>query len=151
MSSCVCVCRRRRVQSRAAEMQRQSMIAACMTPPARERLARIAIVKPEKARFIEEYIVKNARTVRARLCVYIVSCSSTCARTLALHCVCFLLGEWVCSRPSPPSLMSPFTLNVHCFVYVHIHSYMHAYFHVMLHRYRAKHRAKSGRKSQRIS
>lgn len=68
-------------ECRAAEMQRQSMIAACMTPPARERLARIAIVKPEKARFIEEYIVKNARTVRARffslyVCVYTQSCVS---------------------------------------------------------------------------
>ena len=37
-----------------------------MTPEARERLARIAIVKPEKARSIEEFIIKGARTVRAR-------------------------------------------------------------------------------------
>lgn len=62
--------------NRAAEIQRQSMLAAVMTPEARERLARIAIVKPEKARSIEGFIIKGARTVRSfdghvasRLCI----------------------------------------------------------------------------------
>ena len=47
-------------------MQRQSMLAAIVTPAARERLARIAIVKPEKARSIEEYILRGAKTGKIR-------------------------------------------------------------------------------------
>lgn len=37
------------------------MLAACMTPDARERLSRIAIVKPEKARGVENMILGAAQ------------------------------------------------------------------------------------------
>ncbi|PNW75854.1 hypothetical protein CHLRE_12g557800v5 [Chlamydomonas reinhardtii] len=46
---------------RNAEEQRRTMLAACMTNEARERLSRIAIVKPEKARGIENMILAAAQ------------------------------------------------------------------------------------------
>lgn len=46
---------------RSAEDQRLSMLAAVMTPDARERLSRIAIVKPDKARGIENMILGAAQ------------------------------------------------------------------------------------------
>ncbi|GIL72156.1 hypothetical protein Vretimale_461 [Volvox reticuliferus] len=46
---------------RSAEEQRRTMLAACMTNEARERLARIAIVKPEKARGVENMILAAAQ------------------------------------------------------------------------------------------
>ncbi|KAG2482737.1 hypothetical protein HYH03_018332 [Edaphochlamys debaryana] len=48
-------------QKRAAEEQRHTMLAACMTNDARERLARIAIVKPDKARGVENMILAAAQ------------------------------------------------------------------------------------------
>ena len=51
---------------RAAEVQRQAMLAAITSPSARERLSRIAIVKPEKARMIEEFILRGAKTGKIR-------------------------------------------------------------------------------------
>ncbi|MEW5299154.1 MAG: hypothetical protein WDW38_005042 [Sanguina aurantia] len=48
-------------QRRAAEEQRRSMIAALLTPDARERLSRIALVKPDKARSIESMIISAAQ------------------------------------------------------------------------------------------
>ena len=41
--------------------QRMAMLAAILLPQARERLARIRLVKPEKARAIEEMIIGAAR------------------------------------------------------------------------------------------
>ncbi|CAI5731794.1 unnamed protein product [Hyaloperonospora brassicae] len=43
------------------EQVRQSMIQQVMLPDARERLARIAIVKPEKARAIEAMVIEMAQ------------------------------------------------------------------------------------------
>ncbi|KAI9919747.1 hypothetical protein PsorP6_017613 [Peronosclerospora sorghi] len=43
------------------EQMRQSMIQQVMLPDARERLARIAIVKPDKARAIEEMVLQMAQ------------------------------------------------------------------------------------------
>lgn len=48
-------------QRQAAEEQRQSMLVACMTTDARARLARIALVKPEKARAVENMILGAAQ------------------------------------------------------------------------------------------
>eukprot|EP00877_Chromochloris_zofingiensis_P002615 jgi/Chrzof1/12354/Cz06g31180.t1 len=46
---------------RAAEEQRHAMLVAVMMPEARERLARIALVKPDKARNIENMILNAAK------------------------------------------------------------------------------------------
>lgn len=46
---------------RAAEEQRRTMLHAVMAPDARERLARIALVKPEKARNVENMILTAAK------------------------------------------------------------------------------------------
>ncbi|TDH69661.1 hypothetical protein CCR75_005815 [Bremia lactucae] len=43
------------------EQMRQSMIQQVMLPDARERLARIAMVKPEKARAIEDMVIQMAQ------------------------------------------------------------------------------------------
>ena len=43
---------------RAQEEQRTHMLQACITNGARERLARIALVKPEKARAVEDSVLK---------------------------------------------------------------------------------------------
>lgn len=48
-------------QRQAAEEQRQSMLVAVMTSDARARLARIALVKPEKARAVESMILAAAQ------------------------------------------------------------------------------------------
>ncbi|KXZ44039.1 hypothetical protein GPECTOR_75g763 [Gonium pectorale] len=47
--------------ARSAEEQRRAMLAACMTNEARERLSRIAIVKPDKARGVENMILGAAQ------------------------------------------------------------------------------------------
>ncbi|GBF91698.1 hypothetical protein Rsub_04002 [Raphidocelis subcapitata] len=46
---------------RAAEEQRRAMLVAVMMPEARERLARIALVKPDKARGVENMILTAAQ------------------------------------------------------------------------------------------
>lgn len=46
---------------RAAEEQRRGMLHAVLAPEARERLARIALVKPEKARSVENMILGAAQ------------------------------------------------------------------------------------------
>lgn len=45
----------------AAEEQRRAMLVAVMMPEARERLARIALVKPDKARSVETMILSAAQ------------------------------------------------------------------------------------------
>ncbi|KAI8464767.1 MAG: PDCD5-related protein [Monoraphidium minutum] len=45
----------------AAEDQRRGMLVAVMMPEARERLARIALVKPDKARSVENMILAAAQ------------------------------------------------------------------------------------------
>ncbi|CAI5507376.1 unnamed protein product [Closterium sp. NIES-64] len=45
-----------------AEERRQMMLAQLMDSSARERLARIALVKPEKARAVEDLIIRGAQT-----------------------------------------------------------------------------------------
>ncbi|WIA17039.1 hypothetical protein OEZ85_013947 [Tetradesmus obliquus] len=46
---------------RAAEEQRRTMLHAVMAPDARERLARVALVKPDKARNVENMILTAAK------------------------------------------------------------------------------------------
>jgi programmed cell death protein 5 len=48
-------------QKREAEEQRALMLARVLTPEARERLARIALVKPDKARGVEDVILRGAQ------------------------------------------------------------------------------------------
>uniref|UniRef100_A0A7R9V1W1 Programmed cell death protein 5 n=1 Tax=Chlamydomonas euryale TaxID=1486919 RepID=A0A7R9V1W1_9CHLO len=48
-------------QRRAAQDQRQAMLAACMSTDARARLARIALVKADKARAVENMILAAAQ------------------------------------------------------------------------------------------
>eukprot|EP01026_Neomeris_dumetosa_P062610 TRINITY_DN592_c0_g1_i1.p2 TRINITY_DN592_c0_g1~~TRINITY_DN592_c0_g1_i1.p2 ORF type:complete len:129 (-),score=31.34 TRINITY_DN592_c0_g1_i1:414-800(-) len=50
--------------TRAAEEQRMAILAQVMKPEAKERLSRIALVKPEKATRIEEMIVNMAKSGR---------------------------------------------------------------------------------------
>lgn len=45
----------------AAEERRQSMLTAIMQPSARERLNRIALVKPDKARAVEDMLLNAAQ------------------------------------------------------------------------------------------
>ncbi|KAL3615168.1 hypothetical protein CASFOL_040829 [Castilleja foliolosa] len=47
---------------RDAEEQRQLMLTQILTSDARARLARIALVKPDKARGVEDVILRAART-----------------------------------------------------------------------------------------
>ncbi|KAK1941004.1 Programmed cell death protein 5 [Phytophthora citrophthora] len=49
------------VKQQEQEQMRQSMMQQVMLPDARERLARIAIVKPEKARAIEDMVIQMAQ------------------------------------------------------------------------------------------
>eukprot|EP00891_Asterochloris_glomerata_P007662 jgi/Astpho2/7662/e_gw1.00115.146.1_t len=44
-----------------AEERRQTMLASVLQPAARERLARIALVKPDKARGIENMVLQMAQ------------------------------------------------------------------------------------------
>jgi programmed cell death protein 5 len=44
------------------EEQRRYLLSNICTPEARERLARVAIVKPDNARAVEEYLIKLARS-----------------------------------------------------------------------------------------
>jgi len=48
-------------EKEAAETQRQGMLFAIMQPSARSRLARIALVKPDKARGVEEILLQAAK------------------------------------------------------------------------------------------
>jgi len=48
-------------QQRAAEEKRRAMLSAFMTSEARERLSRIALVKPDKARGVENMILAAAQ------------------------------------------------------------------------------------------
>ncbi|KAK9811763.1 hypothetical protein WJX72_009653 [[Myrmecia] bisecta] len=48
-------------QQRAQEEQRQTMLISILQPQARERLARIALVKPEKARGVENILLQMAQ------------------------------------------------------------------------------------------
>ncbi|CAD7698108.1 unnamed protein product [Ostreobium quekettii] len=54
----------REAQERDAEDQRQAMLASIMQPEAKQRLARIALVKPDKARGIENMLLMQAQTGR---------------------------------------------------------------------------------------
>ncbi|GHP07565.1 hypothetical protein PPROV_000630700 [Pycnococcus provasolii] len=47
-------------KQREMEQKRQDMLARCMQPAARERLHRVALVKPEKARGVEQMILMMA-------------------------------------------------------------------------------------------
>ncbi|KAK9696920.1 hypothetical protein RND81_08G005000 [Saponaria officinalis] len=47
---------------RDAEERRQVMLAQILSAQARERLARIALVKPEKARGVEDVVIRAAQT-----------------------------------------------------------------------------------------
>ncbi|XP_028232419.1 DNA-binding protein DDB_G0278111-like isoform X2 [Glycine soja] len=46
---------------REAEERRQMMLSQILSAEARERLARIALVKPEKARGVEDFILRAAQ------------------------------------------------------------------------------------------
>ncbi|GBG87809.1 hypothetical protein CBR_g45965 [Chara braunii] len=48
-------------QRREAEERRQAMLVQILSPEARERLARIALVKPDKARSVEDLLLQGAR------------------------------------------------------------------------------------------
>ncbi|EFN54396.1 hypothetical protein CHLNCDRAFT_24727, partial [Chlorella variabilis] len=48
-------------QREAAEEQRRAMLMNLMQPSARDRLARISLVKPDKARAIEDMLIMAAR------------------------------------------------------------------------------------------
>lgn len=50
-----------REAQREADEQRQSMLHAIMQPAARERLSRIALVKPDKARGVEDLLLNAAK------------------------------------------------------------------------------------------
>jgi programmed cell death protein 5 len=47
---------------REAEEKRQLMLTQILSPEARERLSRIALVKPEKARGVEDVVIRAATT-----------------------------------------------------------------------------------------
>uniref|UniRef100_A0A0C9S163 TSA: Wollemia nobilis Ref_Wollemi_Transcript_26540_796 transcribed RNA sequence n=1 Tax=Wollemia nobilis TaxID=56998 RepID=A0A0C9S163_9CONI len=48
-------------QRREADERRQLMLSQILSSQARERLARIALVKPEKARAVEDYLLRRAQ------------------------------------------------------------------------------------------
>eukprot|EP00249_Psilotum_nudum_P000034 c10136_g1_i1 orf=562-951(-) len=48
-------------QKREAEERRQMMLARILSTEARERLSRIALVKPEKARGVEDLLLRSAQ------------------------------------------------------------------------------------------
>eukprot|EP00243_Klebsormidium_subtile_P013614 TRINITY_DN9095_c0_g1_i1.p2 TRINITY_DN9095_c0_g1~~TRINITY_DN9095_c0_g1_i1.p2 ORF type:complete len:129 (+),score=41.29 TRINITY_DN9095_c0_g1_i1:570-956(+) len=48
-------------QQREQEERRQAMLAQIMSPEARARLARIALVKPDKARGVEDLVIRMAQ------------------------------------------------------------------------------------------
>eukprot|EP01025_Chloroclados_australasicus_P041074 TRINITY_DN4327_c1_g1_i1.p1 TRINITY_DN4327_c1_g1~~TRINITY_DN4327_c1_g1_i1.p1 ORF type:complete len:131 (+),score=27.11 TRINITY_DN4327_c1_g1_i1:148-540(+) len=50
--------------ARAAEEQRQAILAQVMQPEAKERLSRIGLVKPDKARRMEDMIINMAKVGR---------------------------------------------------------------------------------------
>lgn len=51
-------------RQRAKEEERQAFLTMILAPAARERLARIALVKPDKARMLEDQLIMMARTGR---------------------------------------------------------------------------------------
>ena len=55
-----------RAVSMVTALARGAALASALEPAARERLSRIAIVKPEKARALEESILRAARAGRVR-------------------------------------------------------------------------------------
>lgn len=61
------------------EEQRKSMLQAIMTPEAFDRLQRIALVKPDKARRIEEQLIHSARSGKlgGKVCFNLGSCLKT--------------------------------------------------------------------------
>lgn len=48
-------------QQKEIEEKRRIMMRSVLTSDAQERLSRIALVKPEKARKVEDFIIQNAR------------------------------------------------------------------------------------------
>eukprot|EP00252_Welwitschia_mirabilis_P000962 TRINITY_DN1094_c0_g1_i1.p1 TRINITY_DN1094_c0_g1~~TRINITY_DN1094_c0_g1_i1.p1 ORF type:complete len:129 (-),score=42.18 TRINITY_DN1094_c0_g1_i1:235-621(-) len=48
-------------QKREADERRQMMLSQILSLQARERLARIALVKPEKARGVEDFLIRSAQ------------------------------------------------------------------------------------------
>ncbi|KAH7443484.1 hypothetical protein KP509_02G036700 [Ceratopteris richardii] len=48
-------------QKREAEERRQMLLARVLSSEARERLSRIALVKPEKARSVEDLLIRSAQ------------------------------------------------------------------------------------------
>lgn len=54
----------REAQQREAEEQRQAMLASIMHPAAKQRLARIALVKPDKVHQIENLLLMQAQSGR---------------------------------------------------------------------------------------
>eukprot|EP00245_Coleochaete_scutata_P003754 TRINITY_DN15621_c0_g1_i2.p1 TRINITY_DN15621_c0_g1~~TRINITY_DN15621_c0_g1_i2.p1 ORF type:complete len:128 (+),score=37.28 TRINITY_DN15621_c0_g1_i2:42-425(+) len=48
-------------QKRDGEERRQMMLSQLLTPEARQRISNIALVKPEKARSVEDMIIQGAR------------------------------------------------------------------------------------------
>ena len=55
---------RQQEESRQKEEQHATMLRAVLDSEARERLKRIAVVKPEKARAIENYVIQSVRQGR---------------------------------------------------------------------------------------
>lgn len=53
-------------QQQAAEERRQAMLASVLQPEARERLSRIALVKPDKARGVENMVLAAAQRGQLR-------------------------------------------------------------------------------------
>lgn len=61
----VCHCEQQKAQEdakREADERRQMMLSQILSSEARERLARIALVKPEKARGVEDVLLRAAQT-----------------------------------------------------------------------------------------
>lgn len=56
-------------QQKQQEEIRQSHLARILTPEARTRLARLATVRAERARAVEEYLLQNAMAGRIRTAV----------------------------------------------------------------------------------
>jgi len=52
----------REVAKKEQEERRQSILIAILTSDARERLSRVALVKPDKARSVEDMIIRAAQT-----------------------------------------------------------------------------------------
>ena len=53
-------------QQEQAEQARQSMLNQILTPEARDRLNRISLVKPDRARYLEDSLIQAVRSGRLR-------------------------------------------------------------------------------------